>query len=633
MTTVECGTTTIGTVRAMSSTRDPLALQLALGRWLASADLRPRRLAPEAILCIRRLRDPLPGQWRWAHADLRPPEAWAHALTDVLDQLAQSAARPALEAVPAGAEAVVFASPAEWMACLALDWASGAGEAVTHWWWRGLVKDQDMARAVMREWSDRPEYVPAALELVAGRNMAEAFVRAVPVAEATVMMHRVMARFDLRELQAAVAMMLHRPRAAQAGAAWAERGGHEPESLETSPGRVETASGPVEAPWRRWAPESEAVSLEPERQLLLGVGLALRRAPTEVRSTAFARQAARWVQVQVAASREVHQSDITPLITRVTQSSADNPANVAEISKQESVHVAEMPESQIESVARPTAAYHPRIEETVPARVPVQAEIETEFGGVFYLINLGLFLNLYGDFTRPLEPGLALPIWDFVALLGEQLVGERICGDAVWSWLARSAGRSVNEPPGETFDPPDEWRLSPDWLDAFGPPGEWTWSVTDGRLRVWHPAGFCLLDVRAHENVGEQLRQEMQPFTPEVRGQIGAVPPRLKPRAESARGDKSLSDSTLGPGDALARWLDWLMSCIRARLELALGLEGERDLARVVCEHPARIVATSTQLDVYFSLAELPIQIRLAGLDRDPGWVPAAGQFMAFHFD
>jgi hypothetical protein len=28
----------------------------------------------------------------------------------------------------------------------------------------------------------------------------------------------------------------------------------------------------------------------------------------------------------------------------------------------------------------------------------------------------------------------------------------------------------------------------------------------------------------------------------------------------------------------------------------------------------------------------LPLQIRFAGLDRDPGWVPAAGRFITFHF-
>ena len=36
--------------------------------------------------------------------------------------------------------------------------------------------------------------------------------------------------------------------------------------------------------------------------------------------------------------------------------------------------------------------------------------------------------------------------------------------------------------------------------------------------------------------------------------------------------------------------------------------------------------------DLTLSLADLPIELRLAGLDRDPGWVPAAGRYIAFHF-
>ena len=72
------------------------------------------------------------------------------------------------------------------------------------------------------------------------------------------------------------------------------------------------------------------------------------------------------------------------------------------------------------------------------------------------------------------------------------------------------------------------------------------------------------------------------------------------------------------------------MPYIRARLRSALGTD---DLANVVCRHRARITLTATHIDVFFSLAELPIEIRLAGLDRDPGWVPAAGRFIAFHFE
>jgi hypothetical protein len=75
------------------------------------------------------------------------------------------------------------------------------------------------------------------------------------------------------------------------------------------------------------------------------------------------------------------------------------------------------------------------------------------------------------------------------------------------------------------------------------------------------------------------------------------------------------------------------MPYVRARLCLALGLESHHNIDTMLCRRYARVRATDTHLDVYFGLADLPLEIRFAGLDRDPGWVPAAGRFITFHFD
>jgi hypothetical protein len=47
----------------------------------------------------------------------------------------------------------------------------------------------------------------------------------------------------------------------------------------------------------------------------------------------------------------------------------------------------------------------------------------------------------------------------------------------------------------------------------------------------------------------------------------------------------------------------------------------------------ARVHTLAAHVDIHFDLADLPLQVRFAGLDRDPGWVPAAGRFIAFYFD
>lgn len=81
------------------------------------------------------------------------------------------------------------------------------------------------------------------------------------------------------------------------------------------------------------------------------------------------------------------------------------------------------------------------------------------------------------------------------------------------------------------------------------------------------------------------------------------------------------------------RWMKRLAPRIEARIALGLGERRVwRAIVRVSCAD-ARVVDTGTRLDVHFDLAKLPLPVRFAGLDRDPGWIPAAGRIVAFHFD
>ncbi len=263
------------------------------------------------------------------------------------------------------------------------------------------------------------------------------------------------------------------------------------------------------------------------------------------------------------------------------------------------------------------------IDQEQPGAVELlEAEIETELGGLFYLINLGLFLNLYGDFTTPLQPGLSLSIWDFIALLGQQLLGTK--ADPVWLFLAQLAGRNEQEPAGKDFNQPDSWRVPAEWLTPFPEEGTWRWSVNNGRLQVQHPEQFLVLDLPlGGSDPVEQLLREMQTFTDLRHSEVSLVNDLLHDEVSLA-GILSLR---------VERWLRWLIPYVRVRLQRALGLVEADDVGRILCEHTARISLTATHLDIEFSLAELPIEVRLSGLDRNPGWVPAAGRFIAFHFE
>jgi hypothetical protein len=87
------------------------------------------------------------------------------------------------------------------------------------------------------------------------------------------------------------------------------------------------------------------------------------------------------------------------------------------------------------------------------------------------------------------------------------------------------------------------------------------------------------------------------------------------------------------PASPLARWTARLAAYSRARLIVALALAPGQAPADVLLRHRARVYLAPSHVDVVLNLEQLPIAIRLAGLDRDPGWIPSAGRYLAFHFE
>jgi hypothetical protein len=419
------------------------------------------------------------------------------------------------------------------------------------------------------------------------------------------------------------------------------------------------------APWLGWAPESAAAGPQPERQALLGVGLMLHRAPEVLRDRVFADAVERWLGTRAAAA-EPHppkptaalespvtlhlRTPIEPLLNPQRPSrpwshaarsgtlaapgdtalpaSADAVAPALSLPPQEAATdqptttpplLATQPESSA-LTDRPTVTAEQAM---MPADWPmIETRIDTAFGGLFYLLNLALALELYGDFTMPAHPGIALPIWDFLALAGLELLGQPIRADPLWALLARMAGRAPEHTPGHEFAPPEDWRISPAWLAPFHVPAELRWSASADRLRVAHPAGFLLLDV-ARTDDARQLDTEMHDYGPNITCVPGSI--------ASATGEQTAL--LAGHAAPLEHWLSCLMPYLRARLRRALGQLDDHEIAGLVCAYQASVCVSTARLDVLLSLADLPIAIRLAGLDRDPGWIPAAGRSVAFHFE
>jgi hypothetical protein len=669
---------------------------------LAALDLHPRSLSPHAVVCLRRLRAPMPENFAAGiQDDTARLRTWAAATAGVLETFIRQAARPAEGFVPAGAECVVFSDRAEVLACLAEDWCDGRAHA--RWWWRTLFRAPDVdapALLLLRT----PEYAPAAFAHLAARRRLVPFAQKLNDAETRALLDGLVTSFALPAL-AAVFADAGRPEPARA------HPGATGERVESGAAKRSTRV----APWPDFVPKHQAATLRPVQQALLGVGLMLQHAPSRVRTQGFAQAVRDWLDEQNDGQAQAAQASARAELTSSTRGArsaelvaADGPttnepahvvahnraaqprerapnANLADVSPRAATAADEagpstgaranaqetrvkdstqasvareslsQPESEQEEqllgVSERTASDAERppatiafeddaganeareLSELAPAEsgldlragksveqfvVPPSTQTETRYGGIFFLINLALYLELYGDFAAPLAPCPPLLVWDFVALLGERLLGEELRDDAVWSLLAELAGRDAGTEPGEDFAPADEWRVPVAWLESLPTTGAWSWSCARGRLRVEHPSGFLVLDLpRDDRRAARQLASELQAYA----GRYTDKPVRVW------RG------IPLGGRTARERLFERLAAYVEARLRLALGWKSAGAAARLLCALPARVAATATHVDVFMSLADLPVEVRLSGLDRDPGWLPAAGRFISFHFD
>ncbi|HXH37806.1 MAG TPA: hypothetical protein VNN08_04210 [Thermoanaerobaculia bacterium] len=578
--------TTIGRLRIRAAARDPLAVQMRSEAVLRAADLQPESLPAQAILCIRALGDPLPGALDLEGRRGRPPAPWQRAARASLEAAARRASRPAREAVPASADAVLFADRAELLACAARD--SVRGTLALSWWWQHLLEVREGTAGVARQFMRDARYVPAAVELLA-RNRVEiaAFARAISPHDAVRIIEAMLREADLPALAQQIV------RALTVG--------------DTTPTEAVRGTSPEPPPWLGVADEADEESLVIEQRLLLAVPLVLRRAPAMARSQQYATALLRWITTTMAKTAiESHEpplpeaSAAKPSIQPISlhysvdrersterhassRHSSDQPMRIPPNSAPEELR-AELPvqatsEPTIVSTGSPQklAGEQPRsdvitntrertrsepppalpsrppsaleaqrealstdtIETTTrPAEVAPEHDITSELAGAFFLINVGVALGFYSDFTAPAQRGIELDIFDFIDLLGSELAGEGFDDDPIHPFLAELAQRDPAAP---------QW-TPPDVLTTYS----------------------------------------------------GDDPP-------------------------LARWIRAIADYLRLRL-------GD-ELARALVTQPGRITTTPAHLDVWFRLIAHPIEIRIAGLDRNPGWIPAAGRHVTFHFD
>lgn len=627
-----------------------------LEQALAPVDWAPAGLPPRAVLLVRRL---APAARR--EGGVAVP--LARRVAAALDECAGKARRPWLGEDAGAADAVVFTDEAEMAACLVRDWLDGV--AAGRWWWRSVLEGAEAAAWLYRRVLVHGELlVPVAARLIEGAGAS---------ARAAALLESWFVRLGEMQAQEAVASVERAFALASLPAAVPAP------VVRRGPAGVYAAVAPAEpaAPLEReeadalerlvsTVPELRDGTLpEPQRRLLALV-LVVVRSPCWARTPQFARALSRinLVEPQGGAGEDTAAShagrvqaaparggapggvalpadSAPPAPARVlpggqpaAQAKPGDGAGGPDISflpagawQGESAAPAgalpardAAPVSAAERLAAVHAAEARMAAACAPARVvaPVPRDVQTGFGGIFYLLNAALALGLYGDFTMPRAQGLALSPWDWLALIGRAWFGAPFVKDPVWPLLAALAGRPAGRAPGRDFQAPAAWAMDPAWLLPWGPVHGLQVHATRSRLCVSHPAGFLVFDV-PRDPLREPLAQARALCAPH----------------EALRGASLLTSPLKGralPRPGTARWLRWMLGYLDARLALTLGAETPEEVPALVGRHAARISTSASEVDVVLQLADLPLSIRIAGLDRDPGWIPAAGRGLRFRF-
>ncbi len=670
---------------------DPLRARLRLERTLAATDWTPAGLPPGALLFVRRLRVhgpgfDVPGR---ASAGGRDPFAddrvFAERVAETLRAQGRAARRPWSDDAAADAEAVWFEDEDELAACLVRDWLRG--RIAQRWWWRSVLGGDGIDTWLRRELLARGERLAPTLHRLAAASSAVAWLSRMDEADARAGLTSLVRAYALPHLRVdgSDAMQPAGP-----GSSDADRDPVSGRSTSASTPRL------ARRRLQRIVPELRAVAWRPAQARLLACGLALLRAPTEARTRRFAEDLDAWrpatdaddmdTRAGVApAAEDPPMEDARPdridalprMSSRVrtqvggrlrrariaNQSPGPVPTKLrdalgetAEVPPLNTTHadIDERSRASGDVDARPAASpcatssmpdgdpVPPALEALAPATVatPVIAQprdvepaapdampvvrartIVTAHGGLFYLLNAALTLGLYGDFTAPRAQGLSLSPWDLLAWLGQHWFGRAFRRDPLWRLLADLAGRAPKRAPSWRVDPPSQWAPEDDWLHPWAPMATLEHGVDRcaRRLQLRHPAGFAVFDVPRDTRLRPSAQARALCLSREA-----VMRARLRP-------SPSMSSPAL-PVDPGLRWLHRFAEYMAARLMRALGTASPCEAVALLCRHAAEVRCDASRVEIALSLAHLPLPVRIAGLDRDPGWIPAAGRDVRFHF-
>ncbi len=205
--------------------------------------------------------------------------------------------------------------------------------------------------------------------------------------------------------------------------------------------------------------------------------------------------------------------------------------------------------------------------------------METGLGGALFLVNVMRHLELLDRIEDQFAIASSIGGWGWVEVLARALLGAgrpELAVDPLWRVLAELDGRGVGVAIDQDFLGRPPYVLPTSW--------------------------------------------DRVPSDPPSRAVTGATG----------------SPFGLSLSPSLGAFVEFLLPYLQRRLARALEMDEDwtaDGVATALLLRRGRVFVTSSHIDVQMSLEEVRVDVRLAGLDANPGWVPALGRVVTFHYE